>query len=81
MDAEAATGSKAGVQLAAEERDPFAHADEAVSPSVAVGGAVAIVGDLNLERLGAVADGHGRAGFACMLAGVGQRLLNDPVGR
>src|SRR5918996_1308362 len=115
-DPVASAGAAAGLEGAAEQGHPLAHADEAVPrpatlpvgicrpsaggrlPAVAGdavgvegdhdqavgpgrGPAAAVVGDLDLQDLAAVADadlGPGRAGVP---ERVGQGLLDDPVGR
>ena len=81
-DDEAAARIAARVEAAAVERDPLAHADETVAAAGGARGASrAVVDDLELERVGAVADVDGRARIAGVLERVGQRLLHDPVGR
>ena len=75
-------GSPAGVEAAAVEGDPLAHADQAVAAADRrVRRACAVVGDLELERVGAVADADRRVRVAGVLERVGQRLLDDPVRR
>ena len=57
-DGEAAARAAAGVEAAAVERDPLAHADEPVAAArdAAAGLAGAVVDDLELERVAPVAD-------------------------
>ena len=58
----------------------FADADEAVAVPVGRRGAVAVVGDLELDVVRPVADGHvGVAGMG-VLERVGQAFLHDSIG-
>ena len=73
---------------AAEQRHALAHADQ---PATRLAGMAqrparhptrpAVVDDLDLERVGEVADRHRGPRVGRVLQRVGQRLLNDPVGR
>ena len=65
---EAAARPRAGVELAAEERDPLAHADQAVAAAAVVALAAPVVRDLELDIVAAVADGapSACAGPACL---------------
>ena len=82
MDGEAAVGSPAGVEATAVERDALAHADETVAAARgACGPPGPVVDDLELERVGAVADVNLGVSVAGVLERVRQRLLDDPVGR
>ena len=60
-DDEAAAWSVAALQDAADDRDALAHADESVPRAVALAARAAVVGDLELELLRAVANDDGRA--------------------
>ena len=78
-----AVAAAAGLERAAEQRDPLAHADGARAragraPAL---GAGAVVEDRQLELVGAVAQAHLGAQRPRVLDHVGQRLLDDPVGR
>jgi hypothetical protein len=80
------TWAGTSLQIAAERLDSLAHPDQAVTgpdPAVADRGhrASTIVDDLHRDILVAVADHHLGAGRAGVLDHVGQRLLDDPVGR
>ena len=75
-------GCRPASRLAAVECHALAHADEPVTAARdwrRVAGAV--VGDLELERVRAVANVDARARLTCVLERVRQRLLHDPVGR
>ncbi len=76
--------------MAAEERDPLPHPGQAVPAagtagtacgSVAGDRAAPVVGDLDLEAIGAMADGDGGAGRPGVADDVGEGLLRDPEGR
>lgn len=82
-DGEAAVGVGAGGEVAAVEVDALAHADEPMAGVVAVvarGGAEAIVADLQPDLVVAVLDQDPRCARAGVADGVGQCLLDDPVG-
>src|SRR6266542_4200458 len=80
-DREAAVGAGAGVQLAAEQVDPLTHADQAVAGAVAGPAAEPVVADLQAQVVVAVADQHARGARTGVPDGVGEGLLDDPVGR
>src|SRR6266851_6898942 len=71
-----------GMQLAAEKRDPLAHADQPVSRRrrrvTAVAGAV--IADLEGQHRFAVAHADVDAACAGVLEDVGRRLLKDAIG-
>src|SRR6266542_3843300 len=71
----------AGVQLAAEQVDPLTHADQAVAGAVAGPAAEPVVADLQAQVVVAVADQHARGARTGVPDGVGEGLLDDPVGR
>ena len=78
---EAAARPPAGVEPAAVERDAFTHADEAVPAARRpLRRSRAVVGDLELERVRAVANVDASRALARVLERVRQRLLDDPVG-
>src|SRR6266699_3752350 len=78
---EAAVGAGAGVQLAAEQVDPLAHADQPVAGAVAGPGAEPVVADLQAQVGVAVADQHAGGAGTGVPDRVGERLLHEPVGR
>ncbi len=62
--------------------DPFHHPGDALAHAVGVDlAAAAVVADVDDEPLGAAVDPRGRPGGLGMADDVGQRLLDDPVGR
>ena len=76
------TVAGARVQAAAEQRGALAHAEDPVAGRAGIAGAVAgrRIGDRQLELALAVGDPHGDWPGA-VPGGVGQGLLQDPVGR
>ena len=73
-------GQWAGLELAAVDRDPLAHADQAVAAALAAAVSGAVVGDGQLDVAVAVADDHLGALCARVLDRVGQALLDESVG-
>ena len=69
------------MHLAAVDADALADAHEPVAVPVRRHGADAVVGDLELELVRPVADGHVGPARVPVLEGVGQTLLHDAVGR
>src|SRR3954470_22139345 len=79
--AEAATGPGAHLEPAAVEGDPLAHADQAV-PAVRLARCPgAVVVDLEPQRLGFVDDDDPCGRGAGVLERVGERFLDDAIGR
>lgn len=74
-----AIGVDAGAAGAAVEGDPFAHADQPVPPVARVAPLGQLVDDVKLDRVGMEAhlDHCRRAGR--VLAGIGERLLDDSI--
>jgi hypothetical protein len=72
-----------GFQLTAMHGDPFAHPDQTVARtrSVVARASVAVVVDLDLDRIGVVADGQLGLGGLGVAQRVGERFLGDAVGR
>src|SRR5439155_15088309 len=71
--------------LAPEHRDALSHAEETMAGHGAIVGwcpdATPIVAHVDLHVMFSVAQRHLRAGGACVLERVPERLLNDPEGR
>src|SRR5581483_6351649 len=75
----AAAGPRAGLELAAVDRDALAHPDQAVPSFVAVAVAAPVVAHRQLDVPVAVADEHLRPARPRMLERVRQALLNEAV--
>src|SRR5205085_6642375 len=84
LDGEATSTATTRLELAVVQRNALAHADEPVTASVLgpcrSAGATSGVADLELERLGGVADQHARVGRSCMLDRVREAFLDHAVG-
>ncbi len=84
MHCKPALWPRTGTQLAAVECSPFAHSDQ--SKATLTGNAFripsrSVVENIQIKLCDPVSESDaGRFGFG-MLAGVGQRLLNDSIGR
>jgi hypothetical protein len=59
----------------------FADADEAVAVAVGGRGALAVVGDFELELVRPVADRHVCLAGVCVLERIRQAFLDDSIGR
>src|SRR5207237_513221 len=69
-----------GLELTTVDRNPLAHADEAVSTLVAVSSAAAVVAHRQLDLPVAVADEHLGVLRARVLERVRESFLDEPVG-
>ena len=69
------------MKLAAVHRDPLAHSDEPIPGARIISSAYAVVGDLELEVIGSVAEKDSGPRRAGVPQRIGQRLLHDPIGR
>src|SRR5262249_23326265 len=78
-NAETAAVTRAGLELAAGDRDPLAQADETVAAPVAATHAVAVVADDDLDLIPAVPNEHLRLVGLRVLDGVRQPFLVEPV--
>jgi hypothetical protein len=80
-DRVASVPARAGVQLAAEQVDPFPHPGQPVTGLVGGGGwGLAIIGDVKSESVGVVVDDNARPRRSGVFEGVRERLLDDAVG-
>jgi hypothetical protein len=70
---------RTGLEVAAEEGDALAHADEAVAPFAFARASDPVVSHLECEQVLACADPNPRACRTGMLEHVRERLLHDPV--
>src|SRR5215211_5054921 len=71
---------RARLEHAAVDRDPLAHANEAVAAAVAAADALAVVAHGDLDFPGAIADEYLRPLCPRMLERVGEALLDEAVG-
>ena len=77
----AAALPRAALELAAHDGDPLTHADEPTAGAVARGGAVAVVRDLELDRVVEPVDVDPRLRRPTVLHRVRQRLLHQAIRR
>jgi hypothetical protein len=79
-DGEPAAGPGTDVQGAAKGRGAFTHPGQPVAAIEVTGRPSAVVVDADAQRVVAVADPDGDASGTGVFAGIGECLLNDPVG-
>src|SRR5262245_51611713 len=76
-----AFGARPGLELAAVDRHPLPHPDEAMPASTAVAAAGAVVGHRDLDAPVSVANDHVRLGRPRVLDRVREPFLYEPVRR
>ena len=84
MHGEAASGSRASTEVPTVERRPFAHPDQPVAdlaPRLRRIPFRSVVEYLHFKFCQPVVEPNVRCCCSRVLTGVGQRLLNNPIGR